>query len=109
MCAGATTLNMMSHGVATCPLGVHILAEGAIALSVTLSGGALLASRKLLRFLSSLIANAILALFFMRAPAQHKFHGLAHVRRRAPAPTANTPLSRSNMGAHHLCCMRVLG
>ena len=45
MCAGATALNMMSHGVATCPLGVHILAEGGgIALSVTLSGGALLAS-----------------------------------------------------------------
>ena len=44
MCAGANALNMVAHGVATCSLGVHILAEGAIALSVTLSGGALLAS-----------------------------------------------------------------
>ena len=44
MCAGANTLNMMAHGVATCSLGVHILAEGAIAPSVTLSEGALLAS-----------------------------------------------------------------
>ena len=45
MCAGATTLNMMSHGVASCPLGVLILAVGGgIALSVTLSGGALLAN-----------------------------------------------------------------
>ena len=44
MCAGANTLNMMAHGAATCSLGVHILAEGAIALSVTLSGGALFAN-----------------------------------------------------------------
>ena len=44
MCAGANTLNMVAHGVATCSLGVHILAEGAIAPSVALSGGALFAS-----------------------------------------------------------------
>ena len=46
-----------------------ILAEGAIALSVTLSGGALFASWKLLQFLSSLIVKVILAIF-MRASAQ---------------------------------------
>ena len=40
-----------------------ILAEGAIALSVTLSGGALFASWKLLQFLSSLIVKVILAIF----------------------------------------------
>ena len=40
-----------------------ILAEGAIALSVTLSGGALFASRKLLQFPSSLIVKVILAIF----------------------------------------------
>ena len=46
-----------------------ILAEGAIALSVTLSGGALFASWKLLQFPSSLIVKIILAIF-MRASAQ---------------------------------------
>lgn len=40
-----------------------ILAEGAIALSVTLSGGALFASWKLLQFPSSLIVKVILAIF----------------------------------------------
>ena len=48
----------------------NILAEGAIALSVTLSGGALFASGKLLQFPSSLIVKVILAIF-MRASAQH--------------------------------------
>ena len=48
---------------------VNILAEGAIALSVTLSGGALFASWKLLQFLSSLNVKFILAIF-MRASAQ---------------------------------------
>ena len=47
-----------------------ILAEGAIALSVTLSGGALFASWKLLQFPSSLIVKVILAIF-MGASAQH--------------------------------------
>ena len=46
-----------------------ILAEGAIALSVTLSGGALFASWKLLQFPSSLIVKVILAIF-MGASAQ---------------------------------------
>ena len=46
-----------------------ILAEGAIALSVTLSGGALFASWKLLQFLSSLTVKVILAIF-MWASAQ---------------------------------------
>ena len=46
-----------------------ILAEGAIALSVTLSEGALFASGKLLQFPSSLIVKVILA-FFMGASAQ---------------------------------------
>jgi hypothetical protein len=41
----------------------HILAEGAIALSVTLSGGALFASWKLFQFPSSLIVKVILAIF----------------------------------------------
>ena len=41
----------------------RILAEGAIALSVTLSGGALFASWKLLQFPSSLIVKVILAIF----------------------------------------------
>jgi hypothetical protein len=49
-----------------------ILAEGAIALSVTLSGGALFASWKLLQFLSSLIVKVILAIF-MWASAQLSF------------------------------------
>ena len=49
-----------------------ILAEGAIALSVTLSGGALFASWKLLQFPSSLIVKVILAIF-RRASAQHTF------------------------------------
>ena len=44
-------------------LAQPILAEGAIALSVTLSGGALFASWKLLQFLSSLIVKVILAIF----------------------------------------------
>ena len=48
----------------------HILAEGAIALSVTLSGGALFASSKLFQFLSSLIVKVILAIF-MGASAPH--------------------------------------
>ena len=48
---------------------LHILAEGAIALSVTLSGGALFASWELLQFPSSLIVKVILA-SFMRASAQ---------------------------------------
>ena len=47
-----------------------ILAEGARALSVTLSGGALFASWKLLQFPSSLIVKVILAIF-RRASAQH--------------------------------------
>ena len=47
-----------------------ILAEGAIALSVTHSGGALFASWKLLQFPSSLIVKVILAIF-MGASAQH--------------------------------------
>ena len=42
---------------------ICILAEGAIALSVTLSGGALFASWKLLQFPSSLIVKVILAIF----------------------------------------------
>ena len=46
-----------------------ILAEGAVALPVTLSGGALFASWKLLQFPSSLIVKVILAIF-MRASAQ---------------------------------------
>ena len=46
-----------------------ILAEGAIALPVTLSGGVLFASWKLLQFPSSLIVKVILAIF-MRASAQ---------------------------------------
>ena len=48
-----------------------ILAEGAIALSVRLSGGALFASWKLLQFPSSLIVKVILAIF-MGASAQQK-------------------------------------
>jgi len=48
----------------------YILAEGAIALSVTLSGGALFASGKLLLLPSSLTVKVILAIF-MRALAQH--------------------------------------
>ena len=48
---------------------LSILAEGAIALSVTLSGGALFASWKLLQFPSSLIVKVILAIF-RRASAQ---------------------------------------
>ena len=47
-----------------------ILAEGAIALSVTHSGGALFASWKLFQFPSSLIVKVILAIF-MGASAQH--------------------------------------
>ena len=46
-----------------------ILAEGARALSVTLSGGALFASWKLFQFPSSLIVKVILAIF-RRASAQ---------------------------------------
>ena len=46
-----------------------ILAEGAIALSVTHSGGVLFASWKLLQFPSSLIVKVILAIF-MGASAQ---------------------------------------
>jgi hypothetical protein len=46
-----------------------ILAEGAIALSVTLSGGALFASWKLLQFPSRLIVKVIRAIF-RRASAQ---------------------------------------
>ena len=49
---------------------VPILAEGAIAVPVTLSGGVLFASWKLFQFLSSLIVKVILAIF-MRASAQH--------------------------------------
>ena len=48
---------------------IAILAEGAIALSVTLSGGVLFASWKLLQFPSSLIVKVILAIF-MGASAQ---------------------------------------
>ena len=50
-----------------------ILAEGAIALSVTLSGGALFGSWKLLQFPSSLIVKVILAIF-RRASAQQPQH-----------------------------------
>ena len=64
------------QGSAAAPLLFHdehitgiILAEVATALAVTLSGGALFASRKLLQFPSSLIAKVILA-FFTRASAQ---------------------------------------
>jgi hypothetical protein len=46
-----------------------ILAEGAIALSVTLCGGALFATRKLFKFPSSLVAKVIPA-NFMWASAQ---------------------------------------
>ena len=49
-----------------------ILAEGAIALPVTLSGGALFASWKLLQFLSRLIVKVI-RVIFMRASAQRTF------------------------------------
>ena len=49
-----------------------ILAEGAIALSVTLSGGALFANGKLSQFPLSLIVKVIPALF-MQASAQHYF------------------------------------
>ena len=51
-----------------------ILAEGAIALPVTLSGGVLFASWKLLQFPSSLIVKVILAIF-MRASAQRPSEG----------------------------------
>ena len=51
---------------------IPILAEGAIALSVTHSGGALFASWKLLQFPSSLIVKVILAIF-MGASAQHSY------------------------------------
>ena len=47
-----------------------ILAEGAMALPVTLSGGVLCASWKLLQFLSSLTVKVILAIF-MWASAQY--------------------------------------
>ena len=50
----------------------YILAEGAIALSVTLSGGALFANGKLSQFPLSLIVKVIPALF-MQASAQHYF------------------------------------
>ena len=49
---------------------IFILAEGAMTLPVTLSGGVLFASWKLLQFLSSLIVKVILAIF-MRASAQY--------------------------------------
>ena len=49
-----------------------ILAEGAIALPVTLSGGVLFASWKLLQFPSSLIVKVILAIF-MGASAQYEY------------------------------------
>jgi predicted membrane-bound spermidine synthase len=42
-----------------------ILAEGAIALSVVLSGGAPLANRNIIQFPSSLIANVMLAPFML--------------------------------------------
>ena len=54
-----------------------ILAEKAIALSVTLSGGALFASWKLLQFPSSLIVKIILAIF-MGASAQQDPTELNH-------------------------------
>jgi len=67
----------LTHPCAHCQYDVSglwgkwtILAEGAIALSVTLSGGALFASWKLLQFPSSLIVKVILAIF-MGASAQH--------------------------------------
>ena len=67
---GACSLLMFSsdHGLPLF-LFMSILAEGAIALSVTLSGGALFASWKLLQFPSSLIVKVILAIF-MGASAQ---------------------------------------
>lgn len=56
----------------------NILAEGAIALSVTLSGGALFASWKLLQFPSSLIVKVILAIFSgasaQQSHEEHVFH-----------------------------------
>ena len=48
-----------------------ILAKGAIALSATLSGGALFASRNLLQLPSSLIVKVILAIFTRASAQQH--------------------------------------
>ena len=53
-----------------------ILAEGAIALSVTLSGGALVANLKLFQVLSSLIVKVILAIC-MRASDQSSISSAA--------------------------------
>ena len=65
-CQGAARKQRFSHQIlSVCKVKAvwPILAEGAIALSVTLSGGALFASWKLLQFLSSLIVKVILAIF----------------------------------------------
>jgi hypothetical protein len=67
-----------------------ILAEWAVPLSLTLSGGALFASRKLLQFPSSLIVKVILAIF-RRASAQQK---MVHVTDRSDTePTASLKAS----------------
>ena len=55
-----------------------ILAEGAIALSVTLSGGVLFASWKLLQFPSSLIVKVILAIFMGALAQQRGGGGVMH-------------------------------
>jgi len=67
-----TTIFIANHNFIRSPVRHSILAEGAIALSVTLSGGALFASWKLFQFLSSLIVKVILAIF-MWASAQRNF------------------------------------
>ena len=70
--------------------GKVILAEGAIALPVTLSGGALFACRKLLQFLSCLFVKVILVFYagfgptysYIRATRSHA--AVPHAARRAP-------------------------
>ena len=78
-----------------------ILAEGAIALPVTLSGGALLACRKLLQFLSSLIVKVILVFLRGLRPNVFVHPGDAQPRRCAArcAPRARPRCSRMRCGA----------
>ena len=68
-CRGSLSARWSTRAIDAYPAIMGILAEGAITLSVTLSGGVLFASWKLLQFLSSLIVKVILAIF-SRASAQ---------------------------------------
>ena len=101
-----TTLRIHKNCWGAFALNGRILAEGAIALSVTHSGGALFASWKLLQFPSSLIVKVILAIFMGASAQQHwltAWHWKSCIHKGSPwSSQARTQINRSTHKHMHL-------